>query len=115
MRHDSTKSHATSTILYPTPDPGEPMTRPTRASDLKYRLAPEDIEGFDSLAELALDMRWSWNQATDKLWRQLDPNCGRSRITPGSFFRQRSSSRRPGPRTLVWWTRSEPLRLNWAP
>ena len=32
-----------------------------------------EIEGFDSLAELALDMRWSWNHATDKVWRQLDP------------------------------------------
>ncbi len=31
-------------------------------------------EGFDSLAELALDMRWSWNHATDEVWRQLDPN-----------------------------------------
>jgi len=32
-----------------------------------------EIEGFDSLAELALDMRWSWNHASDKVWRQLDP------------------------------------------
>ncbi len=32
-----------------------------------------EIEGFDSLAELALDMRWSWNHATDEVWRQLDP------------------------------------------
>jgi starch phosphorylase len=32
-----------------------------------------EVEGFDSLAELALDMRWSWNHATDKVWRQLDP------------------------------------------
>jgi len=32
-----------------------------------------DIEGFDSLAELALDMRWSWNHATDEVWRTLDP------------------------------------------
>ncbi|MEO8211564.1 MAG: alpha-glucan family phosphorylase [Myxococcales bacterium] len=31
-----------------------------------------DIEGFDSLKELALDMRWSWNHATDRVWRQLD-------------------------------------------
>ena len=29
--------------------------------------------GFDFLAELALDMRWSWNHATDELWRQIDP------------------------------------------
>jgi starch phosphorylase len=32
-----------------------------------------EVEGFDSLAELALDLRWSWNHATDKVWRQLDP------------------------------------------
>ncbi len=30
------------------------------------------VEGFDGLAELALDMRSSWNHATDALWRQLD-------------------------------------------
>ena len=32
-----------------------------------------DIEGVDALSELALDMRWAWNHATDRLWRQLDP------------------------------------------
>ena len=31
------------------------------------------MAGFDALAELALDMRWSWNDATDQVWRQLDP------------------------------------------
>ncbi|HZZ57359.1 MAG TPA: alpha-glucan family phosphorylase [Opitutaceae bacterium] len=30
-------------------------------------------EGFDALAELALDLRWSWNHAADHLWRDLDP------------------------------------------
>ncbi|MGB7769731.1 MAG: alpha-glucan family phosphorylase, partial [Verrucomicrobiia bacterium] len=34
---------------------------------------PKEIDGFDSLAELALDLRWSWNHATDDVWRQLDP------------------------------------------
>ncbi|MEO6848161.1 MAG: alpha-glucan family phosphorylase [Chthoniobacterales bacterium] len=34
---------------------------------------PAKAEGFDSLAELALDMRWSWNHGTDEIWRQLDP------------------------------------------
>jgi starch phosphorylase len=38
-----------------------------------YNLLPTEIDGFDSLAELALDLRWSWNHATDTLWRQLDP------------------------------------------
>ncbi len=31
-----------------------------------------EIEGFDSLSKLALDMRWSWNHATDEMWRKLD-------------------------------------------
>jgi starch phosphorylase len=30
------------------------------------------VEGYDSLAELALDLRWSWNHGTDDMWRQLD-------------------------------------------
>ena len=30
------------------------------------------IDGFDALEDLALDMRWSWNHATDEVWRQLD-------------------------------------------
>ncbi len=45
-----------------------------RVSNPLYNLLPSDIEGFTSLAELALDMRWSWNHATDKVWRQLDPD-----------------------------------------
>ena len=36
-------------------------------------LLPAEIEGFDSLAELALDLRSSWNHATDQVWQQLDP------------------------------------------
>jgi len=38
-----------------------------------YGLLPAEVEGFDSLAELALDMRWSWNHAADEVWRKLDP------------------------------------------
>jgi starch phosphorylase len=34
---------------------------------------PTDVEGADALAELALDMRWSWNHAADEVWQQLDP------------------------------------------
>jgi starch phosphorylase len=49
------------------------MSKQTRVSHPIYSLLPTEVEGFDSLAELALDMRWSWNHATDKVWRQLDP------------------------------------------
>jgi starch phosphorylase len=38
-----------------------------------YNLLPIDIEGFDSLAELALNIRSSWHHATDEVWRQIDP------------------------------------------
>ena len=49
------------------------MSKQTPVSKPIYSLLPTDIEGFDSLAELALDMRWSWNHAADEVWRQLDP------------------------------------------
>ena len=48
------------------------MSKQTRVGHPLYNLLPTEIEGFDSLAELALDMRWSWNHATDEVWRQLD-------------------------------------------
>ncbi|HEX3744132.1 MAG TPA: alpha-glucan family phosphorylase [Bryobacteraceae bacterium] len=39
-----------------------------------YNLLPTEIDGVDSLAQLALDMHWSWNHVTDQVWRQLDPD-----------------------------------------
>ncbi len=49
------------------------MSKETRVSHPIYGLLPMEVEGFDFLAELALNMRWSWNHATDDVWRQLDP------------------------------------------
>jgi starch phosphorylase len=49
------------------------MNKQTRFTHSIYNLLPTEIEGLDSLAELALNMRWSWNHATDEVWRQLDP------------------------------------------
>ena len=34
---------------------------------------PTSPQGFDALTELAMYLRWSWNHATDEVWRQLDP------------------------------------------
>ena len=42
-------------------------------SNLKYTSLPSEAPNDDALAELALDLRWSWNHSTDKLWRELDP------------------------------------------
>jgi starch phosphorylase len=30
-------------------------------------------EQIHSLRELAMDLHWSWNHATDKIWKLLDP------------------------------------------
>jgi hypothetical protein len=49
------------------------MSKQTRVSHPIYSRLPTEVEGFDSLAELALDMRRSWNHATNKVWRELDP------------------------------------------
>ena len=49
------------------------MSSHTRAGHPLCSLLPADIEGFDSLAELALDTRWSWNHTADQVWGQLDP------------------------------------------
>jgi starch phosphorylase len=49
------------------------MSTPEQIGQASQRLGHADVEGFDALAALALDMRWSWNHATDQLWRRLDP------------------------------------------
>ena len=42
-------------------------------TDQFYGLMHTDVEGIDGLIELALNIRWSWNHASDMLWEQLDP------------------------------------------
>ena len=49
------------------------MSKQTRVINPIYSLLPVEVEGFASLAELALDMRWSWSHAADELWGELDP------------------------------------------
>jgi starch phosphorylase len=49
------------------------MSEPTCFNSPKPRDGGRDVDGFDSLAELALDLRSSWNHATDPVWRRLDP------------------------------------------
>ncbi len=38
-----------------------------------WYLMPPLPQGLEGLADLALDLRWSWNHAADEVWRQLDP------------------------------------------
>jgi starch phosphorylase len=39
-----------------------------------YYLIPPLPEGLEGLAEVALDLRWSWSHATDPLWERIDPD-----------------------------------------
>jgi starch phosphorylase len=58
------------------------VSKPTPVSTPAYSFLPKDVEGFDSLSELALDLLWSWNHATDKVWRQLDPTLWELTLNP---------------------------------
>ena len=49
------------------------MSEPYGGSHPKEYVVSKDVAGFDSLTELALDMRSAWNHATDQVWRRLDP------------------------------------------
>jgi len=50
------------------------MDKPTRRSHPTNQTSPSvEVDGFDSLVKLALDLRWSWNHAADEVWQQLDP------------------------------------------
>ncbi len=42
-------------------------------SNKTYSLLHSEVKGIDTLLQLALDMRWSWNHEADELWQQLDP------------------------------------------
>ena len=65
--------------------------RPTRCAGIRF-----------ALAELALDLRWSWNHAADAVWRQLDPALWELTHNPWAVCCKRcrgsgSSSRRADP------------------
>lgn len=49
------------------------MSTITEAYNPKYSLPGAGIEGFELLAELALDLRWSWNHSADDVFGELDP------------------------------------------
>jgi len=48
------------------------MSEPFERNHPTERRLARDVEGFDSLAELALDMHSSVDRATEQIWRRLD-------------------------------------------
>src|SRR5579872_2122902 len=61
------------------PTPPRPPRKPkshekeSRMNSPAYIDHPLDATISDTLTDLALDMRWSFNHAADRLWEQIDP------------------------------------------
>ncbi len=49
------------------------MSEEKMTNNQLYGLLPSLAEGMETLTELSLNIRWSWNHAADELWQQLDP------------------------------------------
>jgi starch phosphorylase len=52
-----------------------------------------DVEGFDSLTELAFDLHNSWNHTADEIWRQIDSNLWALTHNPTGILRTVSRNR----------------------
>jgi glycogen phosphorylase len=46
-----------------------------------------NVEGMDLLAELALNLRWSWNHASDEIWQSLDSELWQTTQNPWLILR----------------------------
>ena len=58
------------------------MKQRTRVYNPLSEFMHTEIDGVDSLAELALDLRWSWNHGADTLWKKLDPKLWEATHNP---------------------------------
>jgi starch phosphorylase len=58
-----------------------------------YYLLPPLPEGLESLAELALDLRWSWNHAADRLWKYIDPELWSMTANPWLMLQTAKTNR----------------------
>jgi starch phosphorylase len=72
------------------------MSGQAGADHPKGRLRSSNIEGFEHLAELALNMRSSWNHATDQVWSQLDPVLWELTHNPWVILQTVSREKRQG-------------------
>ncbi len=52
-----------------------------------------DVEGFESLAELALDLHFSWNHSADEIWKQIDPELWKLTHNPWGILQTVSKDR----------------------
>src|SRR5690348_6726000 len=69
------------------------MTTPARVNRPLHDVPAAQVKGFESLAELALDLRWSWNHGADGVWRQLDPGLWELTHNPWGLLQTVSRAR----------------------
>ncbi|MHB8772782.1 MAG: alpha-glucan family phosphorylase [Syntrophales bacterium] len=58
-----------------------------------YFLIPPLPEGIEGLAEVGLDLRWSWSHESDSLWELIDPELWRITRNPWLILQSVSSAR----------------------
>jgi starch phosphorylase len=58
-----------------------------------YYLIPPLPDGLEGLAEMGLDLRWSWSHATDPLWERIDPELWNLTRNPWLILQSVSSVR----------------------
>jgi starch phosphorylase len=58
-----------------------------------YYLIPPLPKGLEGLAEVGLDLRWSWSHATDPLWDRIDPELWNLTRNPWLILQSVSSAR----------------------
>jgi starch phosphorylase len=71
----------------------EASEHPIAGRSIHKLLPVAQVEGFDTLAEVALDLRWTWNHATDEFWRRLDPTLWELTRNPWLVLQTVSRSR----------------------
>jgi starch phosphorylase len=69
------------------------MSEQPRIGHPFHNLFASEVEGVESLAELALDMRWSWNHAADQVWRYLNPDLWDMTHSPWGVLQTASRER----------------------
>jgi starch phosphorylase len=59
-------------------------------NDSIHSSLPPSTGGLDKLAQLALDLRWSWSHSADEIWKRLDPELWE--LTANPWLIQQSMS-----------------------
>ena len=62
-------------------------------SNLKYTNRPADISSEDELAQLALDLSWSWRHRAGTYWKQLNPELWEATRNPVAVLQTVSGER----------------------